>query len=98
MTKTQVQSFFSRLAATRRKANQGVVGLSEEQEKDVQCLQAISDRQELAEMINREISVSHPICYDAYDLCERYHNNKFQEFNIALLKTICNHFEIPVKS
>ena len=98
MTKTQVQSFFSRLAATRRKADQGVVGLSVEQEEDVQCLQEISDRQELTEMINREINLSHPICYDAYDLCERYDNNTFQEFNVALLKTICNHFEIPVKS
>ena len=54
-------------------------------------------RQELTEMFNREIKVSHPICYDAYDLCEQ-HNNTFQEFNVALLKTICNHFEIPVKS
>ena len=98
MTKTQVQSFFSRLAATHRKADQGVVGLSVEQEEDVQCLQEISDRQELAETTNREINVSHPICYDAYDLCERYHNNTFQEFNVALLKTICNHLEIPVKS
>ena len=98
MTKTQVQSFFSRLAATRRKADKGVVGLSVEQEEDVQCLQEISDRQELTEMINREINLSHPICYGAYDLCERYDNNTFQEFNVALLKTICNHFEIPVKS
>ena len=98
MTKTQVQIFFSRLVATHRKADQGVVGLSVEQEEDVQCLQEISDRQELAETTNREINVSHPICYDAYDLCQRYHNNTFQEFNVALLKTICNHLEIPVKS
>ena len=75
-----------------------MVGLSVEQEEDAQYLQEISDRQELAETTNREINVSHPICYDAYDLCEHYHNNTFQEFNVALLKTICNHLEIPVKS
>lgn len=97
MTKNQVQSFFSRLAATRRK-DQGVVGLSADQEEDVQCFQENSDRQDLVDMVNREINVSHPICYDTFDLCERYHSNTLQKFNVAMLKTICSYFEIPVKS
>ena len=74
MTKNQVQSFFSRLAATRRK-DQGVVGMSPDEEEDVQCFQENSDRQDVVDQINREINVSHPICYDTYDLCERYHSN-----------------------
>ena len=32
------------------------------------------------------------------DLCERYHSNTLQEFSVAMLKMICGHFEIPVKS
>ncbi|CAB4008859.1 Hypothetical predicted protein [Paramuricea clavata] len=38
LTKTQVQSFFSRLAVKRRQG-QGVIDLSDEQDEDVQCLQ-----------------------------------------------------------
>ena len=97
MTKSQVQSFFSRLVATRRK-DQGVVGISPDEEEDVQCFQENSDRQDVVDQINREINVSHPICYDTYDLCERYHSNTLQKFNVVILKAICSHFEIPVKS
>ena len=38
LTKSQVQSFFSRLAAMRRK-DQGVIGISLDEEEDVQCVQ-----------------------------------------------------------
>ena len=37
LTKSQIQSFFSRLAASRRK-ERGIVGPSVEQEEDVECL------------------------------------------------------------
>lgn len=97
LTKSQIQSFFSRLAAKRRK-DQGVVGMSPDDEEDVQCLQENSDRQVLVDEVNREINVLHPICYDTYDLCERYHSNTLQKFNVVMLKAICSHFEIPVKS
>ncbi len=97
LTKTQVQGFFSRLAAKHRKG-QGAIDLSPDQDEDVQCLQEYSDRQDLLDMVNEEINVSHPICYDTYDLCERYLNNPLKEFIVAMLKTICSYFEIPVKS
>ena len=97
MTKTQVQGFFSRLAAKHRK-DQGAIDLSANQEEDVQCLQENSDRHDLLDMVNGEINVSHPICYDTYDLCERYQSNTLKEFNVAMLKAICNYLEIPVKS
>ncbi|KAL9969407.1 hypothetical protein ACROYT_G021624 [Oculina patagonica] len=97
LTKNQIQRFFSRLTAKRRK-DQGVVGMSPDDEEDVQCLQENSDRQVLVDEVNREINVSHPICYDTYDLCERYHSNTLQKFNVVMLKAICSHFEIHVKS
>lgn len=87
LSKTQIQGFFSRLAAARRKL-QGVIGMSEDQEDDVECLQEDSERQELMEMLNSQINVSHPICYDTYDLCERYHSNTLNKFDVAMLKTI----------
>ena len=96
LTKSQVQSFFSRLAAMRRK-DQGVIGISLDEEEDVQCVQEDSERQDLVDKVNKEIKVSHPICYDTYNLCERYHSNTLQKFNVVLLRAICSDFEIPVK-
>ncbi|XP_028417994.1 uncharacterized protein LOC114542718 [Dendronephthya gigantea] len=97
LTKTQVQGFFSRLAVKCRKG-QGVIDLSDKQDEDVECLQEHSNRQDLVDLVNGEINVSHPICYDTYDLCERYLSNTLKEFNVSMLKTICGYFEIPVKS
>ncbi|RMX55318.1 hypothetical protein pdam_00023289 [Pocillopora damicornis] len=63
LTVSQVQSFFSRLAAMRRK-DQGVIGISLDEEEDIQCVQENSERQDLVDKVNKEIKVSHPICYD----------------------------------
>ena len=97
MTKTQVQSFFSRLAVTRRK-DQGMVGISPDQEEDAECLQEDANRKDVIGQVNTQLNVSHPICYDKFDLCERYRSNALQEFSVTMLKIICGHLEIPVKS
>ena len=80
-----------------RRKDQGVIGISLDEEEDVQCVEENSERQDLADKVNKEIKVSHPICYDTYDLYERYHSNTLQKFNVVLLRAICSHFEIPVK-
>ena len=72
-------------------------GLSEDLE-DVQCSQEIADRQDLVDVVNKEIRLLYPICYDTYDLCELYYSNMLTAFNVAMFKTICSHFELPVKS
>ncbi|CAH3046129.1 unnamed protein product, partial [Porites lobata] len=64
LSKNQVQSFFSRMAAARRK-EQGVVGLSTEKEEDIQCLKEYSEREDLINTVNEEINVAHPICFDS---------------------------------
>ena len=58
LSKNQVQSFFSRMAASRLK-EQGVVGLSTEKEEDIQCLQEYSEREDLINTVNEEINVAH---------------------------------------
>lgn len=78
--------------------DQGMVGISPDQEKDAECLQEDANRQDLIEKVNTQLNVSHPICYDKFDLCELYHSNTLQEFSVAMLKIICGHFEIPFKS
>lgn len=76
----------------------GLIGLSTEKEEDIQCLQEYSEREDLTNTVNEEINVAHPICSDSYDLYERCHSNTLQEFNVAMRRSICNYFEIPVKS
>ena len=56
LSKNQVQSFFSRMAAAHRK-EQGVVGLSTEKEEDIQWLQEYSEREDLINTVNEEINV-----------------------------------------
>ena len=77
-----------------RRKDQGVIGISLDEEGDVQCVQENSERQDLVDKVYKEIKVSHPICYDTY---ERYHSNTLQKFNVVLLRAICSHFEIRVK-
>ena len=69
LTKSQIQSFFSRLVVSRRKERE-IAGLSVEQEEDVECLVHDAERQGLMGKITDEVGLKHPITYDIYDLCE----------------------------
>ena len=86
LRKTQIKSFFSRLAASRRKEN-GLVGMSLERE-DVECLVKDSEQQGLIESTTHK-----PITYDMYDLCEYHHRKKLSDFNVSMLKNILCHFK-----
>jgi len=97
LTKTQIQGFFSRLAASRRK-EQGLLGMSLETEEDKECLVKDTERQELLDKIADEVGLKHPITFDVYDLCEYYHKNKLSAFNVQMLKNILSHLEVPFKS
>ena len=54
VVQTQIQDFFSRLAASRCKA-QGLLGMSVETEEDVECLVNDTERQELLDEIEDEV-------------------------------------------
>ena len=95
LTKNQIKSFFSRLAASRRK---NIAGVSIEQPEDTECLVRDSEREDLVEAIHEELALRHPITYDVYDLCEYYKENKLGTFNVTMLKNICRHLEIYFKS
>ena len=38
------------------------------------------------------------IVYDTYDLCAYHKEGKLQAFNVAMLKTILRHFEVPFRA
>ena len=50
------------------------------------------------EDINEEIGLTHPVVFDTYDLCDYYKSGKIGVFNVAMLKTILQHFEVPFRA
>lgn len=56
------------------------------------------EREILVNNIIVEINVVHPIHSDVYDLCDMYEQKKLSVFKVAMLKEICAHFKLPLKS
>lgn len=96
LTKSQVQGFFSRLAATRRRQQDPTeVDLNS---RDLLREEGEADRQYLIEEVTQELRPQHPLSYDAFNLCKCAKENKLSQFNVSMLKQILRHFEIPFKS
>jgi Arf-GAP/Rho-GAP domain/ANK repeat/PH domain-containing protein 3 len=104
LTSTQIKSFFSRLAAARRKAGNVQALESAPEEIDENLINEIAagaeeeNRRKVLDEIAKSLQVQHPIIYDMYDLCELNKHSKLQIFNVNMMKTICSYFEIPFKS
>ena len=52
----------------------------------------------LLDDIQSRIGLEYPIVYDTYDLCAYHKEGKLQAFNVAMLKIILRHFEIPFRA
>ena len=96
MTKNQVQGFFSRLAASRRR--QQAHSEVEHNPKELFLEEKEAERQQLMVQISNELRPLHPLSYDAFNLCQCARDNKLSLFNVSLLKEILRFFEIPFKS
>ena len=94
MTKSQVQGFFSRLAASRRR--QQAHSEIEHNPKELFLEEKEAERQQLMAHISNELRPLHPLSYDAFNLCECARDNKLSLFDVSLLKEIFS--EIPFKS
>ena len=96
MTKNQIQGFFSRLAASRRR--QQAHSEIEHNPKELFLEEKEAERQQLMAHISNELRPQHPLSYDAFNLCECARDNKLSLFNVSLLKEILRFFEVPFKS
>ena len=83
LTKSQVQCFFSRLVATRRRQ-----GNQEVQIEHVYAEEEEQDRHEELENVTAQLSPRHPICYDSYCLCHLSREEKLDSFSVVMLKEI----------
>ena len=106
LTRGQVQSFFSRLAALKRKGDtfgsklQAEVTTEplEEWEKEVKSAEEERLNRNIRREICNEIATQHPIFFDNYNLCELAKAQELNKFTNDMLKRICQHFEIQFKA
>ena len=86
LTKSQVQGFFSRLAASRRR--QQAHSEIEHNPKELFLEEKEAERQQLMAHISNELRLQHSLSYDVFNLCEYARDNKLSLFNVSLLKEI----------
>ena len=107
LTKTQIKSFFSRLAAARRKRRlqQPSVSYDEDSEteldtlaEDVANAEQEKMHEEIMARLRDEIGLQHPIVFENFNICQYYREGKLKLFNIPMLKNICEYFEISFKA
>ena len=94
LTKSQVQGFFSRLAASRRKqqAHSGI----EHNPKELFLEEKEAERQQLMVHISNVLRPQHPLSYDVLT-CASVREIIGCLFNVSLLKEILRFFEVPFK-
>jgi hypothetical protein len=100
LTKLQIQGFFSRLAATRRRHQFSATesNVSENNDETIDCLVEEARHADLMKEIDNTLNLKHPVIYDIYDLCCYVREEKLKSFNVPMLKKMCTHFEISFRS
>ena len=81
LTTQQVQSFFSRQAGHGKLRHQHA-------EYDSGDHEAVVERQQYWEtcaQILQEVQLQHPVTYDNFNLCTRYHANKPNQLSVSML-------------
>ena len=89
LTSQQISSFFSRLSSKRT--------LSTETETESDTEEDLNTDIPLNNIRNdilQDMALTHPICYDNYNICELAANSKLTKFSIQMLQNICDFFEI----
>ena len=102
LTKGQVQSFFSRLAATWQKKQVSIAtaGENEDEKLEQEALQReqLEERENDIQEVLNKIGLTHPITYNGYNICELTKARALSRFTMKDLKTMCDYFELPRKS
>ena len=89
----QVSSFFSRLSSKRKLEDDEMMESNFEENQNVENEKAFD---EFRSEVLQEVALTHPICYDRYNICELIANSKLTIFAIQMLKYIFEHFDISI--
>lgn len=89
----QVSSFFSRLSSKRKLEDDEMMESNFEENQNVENEKAFD---EFRSEVLQEVALTHPICYDRYNICELIANSKLTIFAIQMLKYIFEHSDISI--
>ncbi len=93
LTSKQISSFFSRLASKKSVPDTNTSDDDGEEDEQLSAMKESEFHQMRLDILN-EISINHPILYDAYNICELASRNKLTKFSISMLKQICAQFDL----
>ena len=93
ISKTQVQGYFSRLAAKRRRPGREQITPQELLEEEIE-----QERNDVLHTIEERLSLQHPITYDIFCLCDYVKEDKLSKFNVSMLKVILKFFDVSFHS
>ena len=96
LTSQQISDFFSRLAA-KRSLQVDVEEEEEDSDDESEIREAEKRISKISEDVINEIVPKHPICYDHHNLCELAERSKLSTFGIAMLREICDHFDLSTE-
>ena len=92
-----VKGFFSGLVARQRGQE---IGSQQDHDQDL-ALEREVFLQHLEQQVNREVSLDHPVEYEDVNLCQLYHQGRFEQFlkklKISDLRSMCEQFNIALK-
>ena len=92
-----VKGFFSRLAARQRGQE---IGSQQDHDQDL-ALEREVFLQHLEQQVNRDVGLSHPVEYENVNLCQLYHQGRFEQFlkklKISDLRSICDQYNVTLK-
>jgi Arf-GAP/Rho-GAP domain/ANK repeat/PH domain-containing protein 3 len=94
LTSQQISNFFSRVSAKKSLAHAVADTDDATAEGDLVSVTQELHRSKICAHIQDEICISHPICYDQYNICELVQNSKLTQFTVKLLQNISESFDI----
>ncbi len=94
LTSQQISGFFSRLSAKKSLGHAVADSDDATAEGDVASATQELHRREVRAHVQDEVCISHPICYDQYNICELVQKSKLSQFTVKMLQKICETFDI----
>ena len=102
LSKTQIKSLFSRMAAKLKKGELSDTHAQythddDDRNEEYAYYEDEEQKRITYEAVLTDIDTTHPIIYDVYDLCQITDEKKLSSFTVKVLRDICTNFEIPYK-
>ena len=96
LTAQQIQSYFSRRASKLRHSHSD--DPESEQDEDVMAAEEELAHENVRTVILDEVALRHPIVFDVFNLCGMHGSGKLRQLSVAMLRSICEHFDIEVEN